>query len=54
MSLFGMPGVPWLGAVTNIILGLGLIFWPLSALPATKKAIEPILKRKSKYISPPL
>jgi hypothetical protein len=37
MSLFGMPGVPWLGAVTNIILGLGLIFWPLSALPAPKK-----------------
>ncbi|HAU32645.1 MAG: hypothetical protein XD78_1475 [Desulfotomaculum sp. 46_296] len=37
MNLFGMPGVPWLGAVTNIILGLGLIFWPLSVLLAPKK-----------------
>ncbi len=37
MSLFCMPGVPCLGAVTNIILGLGLIFWPLSVLCTPKK-----------------
>ena len=37
MNLFGAPCIPWLGAVTNIILGLGLLFWPLSALLAPKK-----------------
>jgi len=37
MSLFGIPCVPWLGVVTNIILGFGLVFWPLSALLAPKK-----------------
>lgn len=37
MTLLGMPGIPWLGGITYILLGLGLIFWPLSALLAPKK-----------------